>query len=291
MQMSVEVYTVFNNYIKLMRVKHYIKNFLVFLPLIFSGKFFEEEYFITVSMGFLAFSLLSSVIYIINDLVDVEKDRKHPVKCKRPIASGVISSRKAVILAFGLFILSIVIHFQITGGGYGVNYLFVYLIINIFYSLELKNKPIVDVAILVTGFLLRVLYGGEILDIEVSNWLLLTVISFSFYLSLGKRRNELNRQKSNDTRKVLDFYNNSFLDKNMYMFLALTNVFYALWSSENPKSLMVWTVPIFMLICLKYSLDVEGDSDGDPVEVLMKDRFLLGLSFIYGIAIMSILYI
>jgi 4-hydroxybenzoate polyprenyltransferase len=274
-----------------MRVKHYIKNLLVILPLIFSGRFFEKGYFITAILGFLSFSMLSSVVYIINDLIDVEKDRNHPDKCKRPIASGVISVRKAVILASGLLILSIFIHFQIIGREYGVNYLFAYLFINVLYSFELKNRPILDVAILVTGFLLRVIYGGKIFDIEVSNWLLLTVISFSFYLSLGKRRNELNIQRNNDTRKVLYFYNNSFLDKNMYMFLALTNVFYALWSAESPEKFMIWTVPIFMIICLRYSLDIEGDSDGDPVEVLIKDRFLLGLSFIYGISITCILYL
>lgn len=278
------------NYIKLMRIKHYIKNLLILTPLIFSGGFFDINSIVMVSLGFLSFSLLSSVIYIINDLQDVEKDRKHPKKCNRPIASGAISYRQAYITALVLFTISFFLHCQTKTHIIYYGYLLIYLVINIAYSIELKNRPILDVAILVTGFLLRVIYGGAILNIAVSNWLLLTVTSFSFYLSLGKRRNELIQQKDNKTRKVLLYYNKAFLDKNMYMFLGMANVFYALWSSYVSNS-MIWTVPIFMLICLKYSLDIEGSSDGDPVEVLINDRLLIGLCIIYGIVIMTILYL
>lgn len=279
------------NYLKLMRVKHYIKNLLIFAPLIFSGDFFNGDNIFVVFGGSIAFSLLSSVVYIINDLHDVEKDRKHPSKCKRPLASGSVSRKQAYILAICLYIMSLLCHFLLNASWPYYGYLMIYLIINFAYSFGLKDHPVIDIAILSAGFLLRVLYGGAIVHIAVSNWLLLTVISLSFYLSLGKRRNELARQNGTDTRKVLAFYNNAFLDKNMYMFLSLANAFYALWSAGNQNSLLIWTVPIVMLICLRYSLDIEGDSEADPVEVLLGDRTLISFCLLYGIVIMCILYL
>jgi hypothetical protein len=128
-------------------------------------------------------------------------------------------------------------------------------------------------------------------SIEVSGWLYLTVISVSFYFSLGKRRNELVRQGDGQTRQVLKYYTKAFLDKNMYMFLGLANVFYALWAMENENKSVIWTVPLVLLICMRYSLDIEGDSDGDPVEVLVHDKVLIALCLVLGAAMMAILYL
>jgi 4-hydroxybenzoate polyprenyltransferase len=167
----------------------------------------------------------------------------------------------------------------------------------------LKNVPLVDVCILVAGFLIRIIYGALITEIEVSNWLYLTVISISFYFALGKRRNELKKMGDGDTRKVLQFYPESFLDKNMYMCLALANVFYALWSMDAGtvasygSNRLIFTVPIVLPITMKYSLDIEVASDGgvasdgDPVEVLIHDKPLILLCFFYFFAMFQILYI
>jgi len=151
----------------------------------------------------------------------------------------------------------------------------------------LKNVPIMDIAILVSGFLIRVIYGGVICNIEVSNWLYLTVMAISFYMGLGKRRNEIIKQGT-ESRKVLKFYNYEFLDKNMYMSLAITIVFYSLWCMDigavsNSLINIIWTVPLVLIICMKYSLDIEGDSLGDPVDVILSDKLLLGLALIYGL--------
>ena len=108
-------------------------------------------------------------------------------------------------------------------------------------------------------------------------------------MGLGKRRNELKKQKN--TREVLKYYNEAFLDKNMYVCVALTDVFYALWTLEMTNGLISWTVPVFIVILMCYSLDIEGNSDGDPVEVILKDKILLGLIFIYGILLFSLIYI
>lgn len=172
-----------------------------------------------------------------------------------------------------------------------------YLVLNIGYSCGLKNIPLIDVIILVSGFIIRVVYGALITDIVVSNWLYLTVITIAFYFSFGKRRNELKRFNDGETRSVLKYYTIPFLDKNMYMCLGLANVFYALWSMDEKtishynNNFLVLTVPIVLLISMKYSMDIEGESDGDPVEVLLHDRILIILCLIYLSVIFTILYL
>lgn len=285
------------NYLKLMRVHHYLKNVLIFLPLVFSQNLFDVTLLKKTILGFLSFSILSSIVYIVNDIQDVEKDRAHPIKCKRPIASGAVSVKEAYILAVIIAVLGITLNYFACGFNLlGWGFVILYVGLNFAYSMGLKNLPIIDITILVSGFLIRVLYGSAVTAIEVSNWLYLTVISMSFYLGLGKRRNELVTQGSK-SRKVLKFYNHDFLDKNMYMCLGLTIVFYSLWCVDSTtiarysNSNIVWTVPLVMLICMKYSLNVEGNSDGDPVSVLLKDKILMGMVFLYAMIVLFIIYL
>ena len=238
---------------------------------------------------------MSSIVYIVNDIRDREKDRSHPTKCKRPIAAGTVSVKGACVLAAVLLVVAAVCNglvFQLTP----TLLLVLYLVLNLAYSFGLKNIPIVDITILVAGFLIRVLYGALVTGITISNWLYLTVIALSFYFSLGKRRNELKQIGSDKTRTVLKAYPLSFLDKSMSMCLTLANVFYALWSmDEKTMSLynnqhLIFTVPIVLLITMKYSLDIEGESDGDPVEVLLHDKILLALCLLYLVVMFMILY-
>ena len=282
-------------YLKLMRIHHYIKNILVFAALACSGQFFNVEKLSSAVAAFVAFSMVSSVVYIINDIRDREKDRKHPTKCNRPIAAGTVSVKSACVLAAVLLVIAVVcngVTFRITS----TLLLALYFALNLGYSFGLKNIPIVDISILVAGFLIRILYGAFVTGITISNWLYLTVIALSFYFALGKRRNEL-KQVGGETRKVLKAYPLNFLDKNMGMCLTLANVFYALWSMDEKtrafyeNDYLIFTVPIVLLITLKYSLDVEGDSDGDPVEVLLRDKVLLGLCVLYLAAMFAILYL
>lgn len=140
-----------------------------------------------------------------------------------------------------------------------------------------------------SGFLLRIIYGGILTDVEVSKYLYLVVIAAALFMGLGKRRNELKVQK--DTREVLRYYTEAFLDKNAYVCVALIIVFYTLWTVESENSLTVWTVPLVIAILMKYSLDIEGESDGDPIEVLLHDKMLVILTLLYGIAIFIILYV
>lgn len=285
------------SYLKLMRVHHYMKNLLVFATLACSGQIFNWDKLFVCGIGFLAFCFLSSVIYIFNDIRDKEKDKAHPVKCTRPIASGKVSPKSAMVLAVVLLVLSAALNVVVFDVRSSL-VLLLYFVLNLLYSFGLKNLPLLDISILVSGFLIRILYGAFITEITVSNWLYLTVIAVSFYFALGKRRNELKKGGSDGkTRAVLKFYPENFLDRNMYMCQALTNVFYALWCMDaktvsfyNNKYL-IFTVPIVLLITMKYSMNIEGDSTGDPVDVLLHDKVLLGCAVIYLAIMFTILYL
>ncbi len=274
-----------------MRCKHYIKNLLVFLPLIFSGKLYEMTYFIPTLLGFLSFCFVSSAVYIINDIQDRQADKQNEKKKNRPIASGKISVKKAFLLMLFLMITSFSITIYIMKTNV-LGYLFIvsYFILNILYSIKLKHIPILDVTILAIGFLIRVLYGAEIIDVQVSNWLYLTILSFSFYMSLGKRRNEFIKNGSK-SRKVLESYNENFLDKNMYLFLGLAIIFYALWCIDIAIPNIIWTVPLVMIICMQYSAILEGDSYGDPVEVLLNNKSLMATTILFGLIMFLLMYV
>ena len=266
------------DYVNLLRLKHYIKNLLIFAPLFFSAQIFQVD------------KLMVTIVYIVNDIRDVEKDRLHPVKCKRPIAAGKITKSNACIIAVVLLIIAYAILIISKSNWMIISLLSVYIIINLGYSLGLKNIPILDVALLSAGFLIRVIYGGMVADVIVSSWLYLTVIALSFYMGLGKRRNELRKIKSAETRKVMEQYSDDFLDRNMYMCLALGLVFYSLWAVERANNFM-WTIPIVLLICMKYNLTLEGEAEGDPVSTLLASKSLLGVVAIYVVLAMVLIYV
>lgn len=278
------------NYLKLMRCHHYIKNILIFLPLVFSKSLFDTQSVIRVLLGTISFCFVASIVYIINDIKDVEIDKKHDKKKYRPIASGNVSIKEAILLIIILIVFSILINILLFGNNISKYFwIILYLVLNILYSIKLKHVPIIDIVILAFGFLIRVFYGATIIDVEVSNWLYLTILSFSFYMGLGKRRNEFIKM-GNNGRKVLQYYNKSFLDNNMYMTLALTIVFYALWCVDVNIANIIWTVPIIMIILMKYSLIIEGESHGDPVDVILENKDLLFLVIIYAILMFLMIY-
>lgn len=285
-----------NRYLKLMRVHHYMKNLLVFAALVCSGQLFVPAKLCAGVLGFFAFCATSSAIYIINDIRDCEKDRRHPTKCRRPIASGAVSVCNAIILAVVLFVLAalfIAPVFKLSAA----LLLLLYIVLNLAYSFGIKNVPIADITVLAAGFVIRVIYGAQLTEIIISNWLYLAVFAMSFYLALGKRRGELIQVADGDTRSVLKAYPLDFLNRNMTMCLTLGNVFYALWSMDQVTTafyhnrLLIFTVPIVLLITLKYSLTIDTASDGDPVEVLIHDRALLLLVLLYLAVMLGILYI
>ncbi len=286
-------------YFKLLRVTHWAKNGLILLPIIFSGNLFNMKLLGISLLGLLMFSALSSVIYINNDIEDIENDKKHPKKKNRPLPSGQISIKQAQIIKYILLILviSLIVVLYHLHKNIGIFLIpLIYFVTNIAYSKGLKNIAIIDVVILVTGFLLRVLLGSVITGVEISNWLYLMVMTGSFYLGFGKRRNEIIKN-GNKSREVLKSYNKEFLDKNMYSCLTLSIVSYSMWATDanviarTGNNYLIWTIPLIMIIFMLYSLEIEQDSFGDPVDVIINNKKILVMILIYGIAMFSILYL
>lgn len=278
--------------VKSLRLKHWIKNFLIYIPLIFSKRLFTAgDITVIMLLGFISFGIISSVIYILNDIADKKKDAQHPIKCKRPIASGVVSISTAwfLVTLLGGAGISLSVWVASCTSWWSLVVILAYLLLNIGYSTGLKRVPIIEIGILSSGFLLRILYGGYVSGVEVSDWLYLTVLSMSLYLGLGKRRNELERHSYSETREVLAHYNRRFLDRNMYMFLSSGICFYSLWAIGQ-HSAMLWSVPFVMIISMRYSLVVESGSEGDPVDVVLNDYMLQGMGTIYFGYIIYILY-
>ena len=279
-------------YLKLFRVKHYIKNVLIFVPLLFSHQFKNVNLILSVFIAFLSFSLLSSAIYIFNDIKDKDLDYKHPKKKFRPIASGEISVKKAYIFHFLLYFLSnMIILLNSNNILYQLIVLNIYYLINIIYSIKLKNIPIIDITCIMVGFLLRVILGCLVVNVLISSWLYLTIVSFSYYLALSKRRNEM-LKVGKDTRNVLIAYNKNFLDKMMYVFLTSTIVFYSLWCANINSSLInlyLISIPILLLIIMQYSLIIESNSYGNPVDVIFENKLLLITIVLYSLYMFLVL--
>ena len=287
-------------YMQLLRVHHYLKNGLIFLPLLFSGRLFQFQLLVETIVGYISFCFIASSIYIYNDIQDIEKDKLHPLKKNRPIASGVISKKKATIVGVIVFLLALLIqlggylYFHNVGIIYATIIMLIYFVLNVLYSKGLKNIPIIDVMILAFGFVLRVLYGGALTDTEISNWLFLTVLSICMFAGFGKRRNEMIKNKS-QSRKVLQEYTKNFLDKSMYLFLSLALVFYSLWCTNGFRfietNLLTYSVLFVIFIVLKYALTIEQDSYGDPIDVILKDKTLMVVSTIYIVYMVVAIYV
>lgn len=275
-------------YLKEMRVKGWLKNIFVFFPIVFSLELFEWNRFLQAFILALAFCLISSAIYVLNDISDVENDRKHAVKKNRPIAAGQISFPRAWILlifltAAGLTLASSVNFFSFL-------LILAYVVINILYSKWLKTMEVIDCFCIAAGFVLRVMVGGTIVRNGVSDWMFLTVVSLSLFMAFGKRRGELRSYGAGGTRDVLEIYEMNFLNGVVFMCAGLTMVFYSLWSISQESNL-VYTVPIVLFIVIRYLLLVfTGRSEADPTTLILSDRTLLASCGLCALLMLALLY-
>lgn len=284
--------------IKQLRISHYIKNLLIFFPLFFSKHLFNAQNFLTVLIATISFCLISSVVYIINDLKDAKRDRLHSQKRYRPIASYMVKPHEAVILVVLLLAGSLGLNAIIGFNYVAIAVMFGYAVLNLLYSLVLKNLPLIDVFTLSACYLLRLFYGGIIINVDISNWLYLTVLTASLFMGLTKRRNEILNEKDK-TRAVNSFYSANFLDKNAYICLALTMAFYSLWAIdltpiENRLNnfLILLSIPLVYFILMRYSMNVEKiKNSGNPVEVLLKDYLLVAFVALYVVLIAVAIYV
>ena len=264
------------DYLRLFRVKHYIKNLFIFTTLIFGAELLTTNT-ISVSIGFIAFCLISSTIYIINDIVDYEIDKKTESKMDEPIPSGKIKKKNALILAFILLILSLVVNY-FTYSVSSYVYIIVYLLLNLFYSFIGKKIPYVELLIMSCFYLIRVYYGASILNVSVSLVLTLTVIFGSLYIVIMKRITEIKIKKP---RHVLTFYNENILK--ILSKIALVGMFisYVWWLIIEKIVLLIPTLLILLFIFIRYDKLALNSNDCNPVNILLKDKVLVLLSVFY----------
>ncbi len=245
--------------IKACRPDQWTKNLLVFSAPLFAFQFANYQLWIKSLYAFLSFCLISSAVYLINDVVDAEADKKHPVKKFRPIASGLLSKKYALIFSFVLIFISFLIAKSIQILFLGL--IAIYLIIQTIYSLKLKNQPLLDLQCIASGFLLRAISGGMAADLELSPWFLLSVWLISLFLAVEKRKAELKlvNNKNYMSRKVLRRYSLELLTRIETLVLNSAFITYSLWSAGPilngaKTSWMLATIPFVLTGILRYQL-------------------------------------
>jgi len=283
--------------IKTMRIRQWTKNGFVFFALIFDQQLFQLQPFLKTLAGFLLFCLISSSVYLFNDIADIEADRQHPEKKHRPLASGKLPVNVALTTAFVLAIISLVLGYFLEPFFAGIVAL--YLIINLLYSRWLKHVPILDVLIISSGFVLRVGAGVTLITVErFSPWLYMITVLFSLYIGLGKRRAEMNLLSSGASahRKVLDGYTIPLLDQYITIVSGMTIVAYSLYTFSAPNlpenHTMMLTIPFVVYGIFRYlQLIQTGNAAGSPDEVALKDRPLQVTVLLWGLAVIAVFYL
>ncbi|MCR5753746.1 MAG: UbiA prenyltransferase family protein [Acetatifactor sp.] len=274
--------------LKEMRIKSWLKNVFVLLPLVFSLELFQPDKLLRALLLTLSFCLISSAVYVLNDINDVENDRRHAVKKLRPIASGALAISSAWVLHICLLATGLALALVVNV--YALTFALAYVVNNILYSKWLKTKAVIDCFCIAAGFVLRVLVGGTIVEDGVSNWMFLTVVSLSLFMAFGKRRGELHSHGAGATRDVLEVYEINFLNGMVFTCAGLTMVFYSLWAISQ-KTNLVYTVPIVLFIVVRYLLLVFlGRAEADPTNLILSDKTLLISCGICGIIMVVLLY-
>ena len=275
-------------YINLLRPHQWIKNLLLLFPPFFGGTIISGEVALKIIPVFFSFCAAASASYIINDVRDVEKDKKHTIKRRRAIASGDVSVGAALSLALILLIIAFFVSFLFSPK-FGI-YLSAYLIISLSYTFFLKDIVIIDIFFISFGFLIRVLAGGEAFGTEVSSWLFMTVFLVSLFLATGKRMGELVLMGADagDHRRSLADYSISFLEGALWFSASAALVTYALYTLEQ-RSGLFYTVPLAAFGLLRYIYIVK-EGRGDPTDALLKDGQILGVGIIWAIIIGMIVY-
>ena len=308
--------------LKTARPKQWLKNLALYAALIFSGFFFYQPtdapaYFWVVSYAFVIFCLLTSSIYIINDLIDIKADRAHPFKKNRPLASGKLATPIAVFAV--AITLSLVFLLSLSLPNFFKFLVLAYLVLQILYSSKFKQIAILDIISIATGFLIRVYAGAVVVNLHMSVWFLMTVISVSLFMAVGKRQSERTLMTDNKlefSRKSLNKYSLRLLDQYTGMFATTTWLTYALFAFQNSpgeglnllyerfpglaltlprtlqsQKLLMLTLPFVIFGVMRYLQLIYEENRGEaPVDVLLKDKTLLITVFLWFIGVMFVIY-
>lgn len=284
----------------LIRPQQWIKNGFVLIPMFFGGRLLNADDVIASVVTFFAFSFAASAIYCFNDIVDVDADRRHPVKCHRPIASGAVSVPTAYALMAVLALLSaLLLFFLPQRAGETAGIVAFYFLLNMAYCIWLKRHAIIDVCTVAFGFVLRILAGGMACDVAVSNWLVLMTFLLALFLSFAKRRDDVLRMNETGEPPRLNTirYNITFVNQAITITGTVTLVCYIMYT-VSPEVVSRFHAPylyltsIFVLVgLLRYmQLTVVDEVSGDPTKILLRDRFTQAIVVAWIMAFLLIIY-
>ncbi len=288
--------------LKLIRPKQWIKNLFVFIPMFFGGELFDMQSLAVCAITFAAFSLVASSVYCYNDIVDVDADRRHPVKCKRPVASGAVSVRLAYCLMAVTFALSLATTLllppEVMPNVTAV--LVFYYLLNLAYCSKLKQYAIVDVCIVAFGFVLRILAGGFACEVTPTGWLVIMTFLLTLFLSFAKRRDDVVRMNETGEapRKNTVRYNLTFINQAITITASVTLVCYIMYT-VSPEVAVRFDTPylyltfVFVLLgLLRYiQISVVDKKSGDPTKVILRDHFTQIIVVLWILSFLLMIYV
>jgi 4-hydroxybenzoate polyprenyltransferase len=279
------------------RPTQWTKNLFVFAALIFAQKIFDGPLLLRACAAFVVFCLFSGSVYLINDVLDYEEDRNHPKKSRRPIAAGRVGRRTAVVFAILLAAVSLAGAFFLSSGFFIVGA--VYLVLQISYSIKLKHVVILDVFIVASGFVLRVVAGGLVIHVQLSSWLLICTTLLALFIAMSKRRHELVllEEGAPNHRPILKEYSAYLLDQMISVVTASCVTAYAFYTTARETvdkfhtHRLTWTIPFVLYGIFRYLYLVHRkEQGGSPTDILLTDRPLLATVALWGLAIVLIVY-
>jgi len=284
--------------LRAVRPRQWLKNLLVGTAPLAAGRLLEQQVLISVALAFVAFCLVSAAVYLLNDVRDVEEDRLHPKKRLRPIAAGELSVPVAIAIGVAAGVAGLALAF-FTSTGLGIT-VTVYVALQVLYTLFLKHVPVLDLAMVASGFLLRAIAGGVAADIPLSQWFLLVASFGSFFMVAGKRYSELKALGADaGTRRSLTRYSESYLRFAWMLAAVMVLISYSLWAFENrcnppmgvcnpPMGGVPWTaisIAPFTLGLLQYALEVDSGNAGEPEDVVLHDHVLQAMGVVWLVVI------
>ena len=286
---------------RLIRPKQWLKNVFVLVPIFFSGHLMDADCLYAGLVTFVAFSMIASSVYCFNDIIDVEADRRHPVKCSRPIASGAISLKQAYGLMALMLALSMVALLFLQQHYWKVLLIILgYYVLNLAYCAELKQHAIVDVCVIAFGFVLRILAGGTATEIVPSKWLVLMTFLLTLFLSFAKRRDDVLRmqQTGEAPRRNTSRYNLTFINQAITITASVTLVCYIMYTvspevTSNFKTDHLYLTSAFVLVgLLRYiQIAVVDEKSGDPTKIILRDRSTQLIVLAWILSFLVIIYL
>lgn len=270
------------HYLQLMRIHQWVKNFFIFLPLFFSFKMDHIPLLIADLWAFVGFCLIASSIYIINDWNDIATDRLHPEKRNRPLASGAINKKEALLMILSLVAVGVSVYIFVLGNYIALALLVSYFILNIFYSLRLKHIPVIDISIVAIGFVIRIFIGGVVTDTPLSRWIVVMTFLLAIFLALGKRRDDvvIYEETGDKVRKNVDGYNIPFLNVAIVLVAAVMMVAYIMYTispevtGRNGDNLYLTSFFVFVGLFRYLQIIFVEDKSGNPTLIFLKDNFI-----------------